>query len=159
MKILLVSDTHGKTGNFEKVIEKTGKIDALIHCGDVEGSEAYIEALAGCPVYMVSGNNDFFSDLEREIEVELGGFQIFITHGHYYGVSMDLECLREEGLARHMDIVAFGHTHKPVVKEKGGITLLNPGSLAYPRQEGRRPTYMLMEIDRNGQAHYTINEL
>lgn len=159
MKILLVSDTHGKTGNFERVIEKVGKIDGLIHCGDVEGSEDYIQALADCPVYMVSGNNDFFSDLEREAEVDLGGFHIFITHGHYYGVSMDLGRLREEGLARKADIVAFGHTHKPVIKEKYGITLLNPGSLSYPRQEGRRPTYMLMEIDRKGEVHYTINEL
>ena len=40
-----------------------------------------------------------------------------------------------------------------------GITVLNPGSLSFPRQDGRRPSYMLMEIDREGEAHYTVNYL
>lgn len=38
---------------------------------------------------MVLGNNDFFSNLDREREIELAGHRIFITHGHYYGVSID----------------------------------------------------------------------
>lgn len=159
MKILIVSDTHGKCENFEKVLSKVEPIDACIHCGDVEGSEDYIQALTDCPVYMVSGNNDFFSELDREMIVELCGHRIFITHGHYYGVSLDLGRIREEGAARQTDIVAFGHTHKPVVKEKNGITVINPGSLSYPRQEGRRPTYMILEFDKKGLPHFTINEL
>ena len=32
----------------------------LIHLGDVEGQEDYIEVIAGCPVHIVAGNNDFF---------------------------------------------------------------------------------------------------
>ena len=32
----------------------------LIHLGDVEGGEDYIEALADCPVHIVRGNNDSF---------------------------------------------------------------------------------------------------
>ena len=42
MKILIVSDTHRHNENFLKVLEKTGPIDMLIHCGDVEGSEYLI---------------------------------------------------------------------------------------------------------------------
>lgn len=159
MKILIVSDTHGKDGNLEKVMEKVRPVDALIHCGDVEGRETYIEALAQCPVYMVSGNNDFFSDLPREQEIELGGYKILVTHGHMYGVSMTMEGVLDEARARGADVVAFGHTHKPVVYEKGGVTAVNPGSLAYPRQEGREPSYLIMEIDRKGQLHFTINYL
>ena len=60
MKILIVSDTHGHEKNLETVIEKTVPVDLFIHLGDIEGHEDYIEALAGCPVHMVSGNNDFF---------------------------------------------------------------------------------------------------
>ena len=46
--------------------------DLSIHCGDVEGSEDYICEIAGCPVqYGVAGNNDFFSDLNREEEFDL----------------------------------------------------------------------------------------
>ena len=39
MKILIVSDTHGRLENLERVIEMTKPIDALIHLGDVEGQE------------------------------------------------------------------------------------------------------------------------
>ena len=48
----------------------------------------------------------------------------------------------------------FGHTHKPYFSQKDGLTVLNPGSLSYPRQDGRKPSYMVMEIDEEGKAHY-----
>lgn len=72
MKILIVSDTHGHEENLERVVEKVGKIDCLLHLGDVEGQEDYIEALVSCPVHIVAGNNDFFSELPREIVVTIG---------------------------------------------------------------------------------------
>ncbi len=85
MKVLVVSDTHGKSTVLEQVMEMERPFDILIHCGDVEGEEDYIRALAGVPAYMVAGNNDFFSDLDKEMVIELGGVRIMITHGHYYG--------------------------------------------------------------------------
>ena len=103
---------------------------------------------------MVRGNNDFFSDLPREEEIDIGGYKAFITHGHPYYVSLDSEYIREEGAARKVDIVMFGHTHKPYFEQKDGITVLNPGSLAYPRQEGGKGSYMIMEIDQEGKAHF-----
>ena len=39
MKILVVSDTHGQNHNLEEVLKKSGKLDLLIHLGDMEGSE------------------------------------------------------------------------------------------------------------------------
>lgn len=159
MKILVVSDTHGRDGNLQKVLKKVAPIDALIHCGDVEGREDYITELAGCPTYMVAGNNDFFTRLEREIEVDLGGHRILVTHGHNYGVALDLSRILEEAYARRKDIVLFGHTHKPAVVHEGPVTAVNPGSLSFPRQEGRRPSYAIMEIDHRGGVHFTVNYL
>lgn len=157
MKILVVSDTHGRDRNLKEVLEKVKPIDMLVHCGDIEGSEAYIEALAECPVHMVSGNNDFFSDLSREEEFAIGNYKVLLTHGHYYYVSMNTQAIRREGRERGFDIVLFGHTHRPLVDVREDITLCNPGSLSYPRQEGRRPSYLIMELDRKGKMHYTIN--
>lgn len=157
MKILIVSDTHGHERNLKKVVEKVGQTDLFIHLGDIEGHEDYIEALADCPVHMVSGNNDFFSDLPREEEFQLGRYRVLITHGHYYGVSVGTDRLKEEACSRNIDIVMYGHTHRPEIDIDDHVTVLNPGSLSYPRQWGRKPSYMLMEIDREGEAHYTIN--
>ncbi len=159
MKILIVSDTHGHEKNLETVIEKTVPVDLFIHLGDIEGHEDYIEALAGCPVHMVSGNNDFFSELPREEELQLGRYRVLITHGHYYGVSVGTSRLKEEAASRNIDIVMYGHTHRPEIDRGEEVTVVNPGSLSYPRQWGRKPSYLIMELDKEGEAHYTINYL
>lgn len=140
-------------------MEKLGKIDLLVHCGDVEGSEYLISEAAGCPVEMVQGNNDYFSSLPRETEFLIGDYKVWVTHGHNYYVSMGYEILKEEARSREVDIVMCGHTHRPVIEQERDLTLINPGSLSYPRQEGHVPSYVLMEIDQKGVAHYTLNFL
>jgi hypothetical protein len=87
----------------------------------------------------------------------LGGYRVWLTHGHYYGIGMSSEMIKQEAREREVDIVMCGHTHKPVIEREHDLTLINPGSISYPRQENRRPSYILMEIDRNGEAHYTLN--
>lgn len=162
MRILIVSDTHRRDQNLTWVLGKAGPVDMLIHCGDVEGSESFIRSIAGCPVHMVAGNNDFFSGLPKEEEFMIGTYKVWLTHGHNYYVSMGSEMIKEEAVSRDVDIVMYGHTHKPVIdiaKTPAGVTAINPGSLSYPRQDGRRPTYILMEIDKKGQAHYHLNYL
>ena len=147
MKILIVSDTHGRHSAFDKALKEAGKIDALVHLGDTEGGEDYIEAVCGCPAYVLAGNNDFFSDNLREMEVVFGTKRAFMTHGHYYYVSLGPERIIEEGKMRNADIVMFGHTHKPFLEMIDGMIVLNPGSLSYPRQEGRKGSYIMMEIE------------
>ncbi len=158
-KYLVISDTHGRDNNFYDVLDLEEPLDGIIHCGDFEGSEGKFAIAANCPVYFVAGNNDFFSDLKREIEFELDGHYVFLAHGHNYMVSMDLENIRSEAVARGADIVIFGHTHKPVAKEIDGVYVFNPGSLSYPRQEGRRPSYMLLWTDSDGGVKYEIKYL
>ncbi len=155
MKILIVSDTHGKALRLGELVPKLPKLDAMIHCGDVEGEDEYIAKLFSCPSFIVSGNNDYFSDLSSELEFIIGGKRFFITHGHRYGVSMGPEYLLEEAESRRADIAVFGHTHHPYLQTfPNHITLLNPGSLTYPRQRPRKPSYVLMDIDENGRMSF-----
>lgn len=157
MKVLIVSDTHRHNENLFEVIKRVGPIDLLIHLGDAEGSEDMIEAQAGCRVEMIAGNNDFFSNLDREKEIKIGKYNVLLTHGHFYYVSVGTENIKKEAVGRQFDIVMFGHTHRPLLEIGEDVTVLNPGSLSFPRQEGRVPTYAIMEIDDKGEAHYTIN--
>lgn len=159
MKILIVSDSHGRDGNLEEVIRKVSPIDMLIHCGDVEGSENKIRQWAKCPTYMVAGNNDYFCDLSGEVEFEVAGYKVLVTHGHNYHVSFGIERLLDEARIRGIKIVLYGHTHRPLLEEEDGITVLNPGSISFPRQDGRKPSYAIMDIDKEGLAHFTINYL
>lgn len=156
MRVLIVSDTHRQNNNYLKVLERVRPVDMVVHCGDSEGSEFLICESAGCPVEIVSGNNDFFSNLPREREFSIGNYRVWQTHGHNYYVSMGNEALKEEAVARGVDIVMYGHTHKPVVDIGDGIIAVNPGSLTYPRQDGKRPSYVMMDLDRQGKAHFNI---
>lgn len=49
MKILVISDTHGRHGNFDKMLKIEGQPDLLIHLGDVEEGEDYIQGSDGVP--------------------------------------------------------------------------------------------------------------
>lgn len=156
MKILIVSDTHRHNTNVLDVVEKVKPIDLLVHCGDIEGSEDIISQAAGCPVQIVQGNNDFWSAMPREKEFMIGEYKVWLTHGHNYYVSMNYETIKQEARSRDVDIVMCGHTHKPVVDISPDLTLINPGSMSFPRQEGRKPSYIIMEIDKTGKAQYSI---
>ena len=157
MKVLVVSDSHGRDQRLEEIIEKVKPIDMLIHCGDIEGKEEYIASLVDCPIRMVAGNNDFFCDLKREEEFYIGRYKVLLTHGHYYYVTMSTQRICQEAVERGCDVVLFGHTHRPMVEMQKGVVICNPGSVSYPRQEGRRPSFLILDLDRDGELHYTLN--
>ena len=106
------------------------------------------------PVYMVSGNNDYFLDLPPKIITKIGNYRVMIVHGHTYHVYRDTSYLRKCALEEKVDVVMFGHTHVPYIDIGPDLTILNPGSLSYPRQADRKPTFLMMEIDEDGNAHY-----
>lgn len=157
-KILIISDTHRSDSNMKRVIQEESPLDMILHLGDAEGSEDKIAEWAneGCEIHVVRGNNDFFSPLERDLIVELGPHRIFMTHGHYYQVSFGIDALYDEAAARGCDIAMFGHIHKPYLDTFDGITILNPGSLSYPRQTGHQPSYMIMDMDANGHCQFHL---
>ena len=113
MKVLIVSDTHGQDENLEETVLREAPFDYLIHCGDVEGREIFIEALAECPCTIVAGNNDFFTDLPYEEEVTLEGHKILVTHGHHYFVSRDYDKLVENVNYFRDKMTAAGFDIKP----------------------------------------------
>ena len=156
MRILIVSDTHGSLRNFDEVIEREKEIDMMLHLGDVEGDNAYMETVMNCPVHIVGGNNDYFSRLPAEMEIRIGKYKVFMTHGHGYYVSMDTRRLKQAARARGADIVMYGHTHRPDIDLEDSVIAINPGSLSYPRQSGRKATYIIMEIGNSGSAEFYL---
>ena len=162
MKALIVSDTHGMDKNFYEVIKKVGSFDMLIHAGDLQGSERDIEnAVPGHAVKMVTGNNDFGSYLSSVEEFEFDGYQVLLTHGHRDGVYYGTDRLIYKAAEMGANIVIYGHTHMPSIEYDQDLHIwaVNPGSLTLPRQDGRRPSFAIMETDRFGEVHFTINYL
>lgn len=160
LRILIMSDSHGRNENVELAIaqvrEEIGEFQMLIHLGDV-GDAREIESLAGVPCYIVRGNTDYDAKLLNANVIEAGGHRIFATHGHLYQVDMRLDLLRFAALENDCDIAMYGHTHVPYLEEDpDDITILNPGSISKPRQADHRYTYMVMEIDNEDEVTYEL---
>lgn len=159
MKVLIVSDTHSRHENLEKAVKLEKPFDLMVHLGDAEGCEGVIQEMAGCPLKIVAGNCDFLSGLRPEEEIQIGKYTVLITHGHYFNVNAGIEDIKKEARGRRCDFVMFGHTHRPLIDYGRDVIAINPGSLSYPRQEGRRPSYAVMKLDERGEAHFMLRYL
>ena len=159
MRIIMISDTHGMHRNLEILLEKETERNMMFHMGDVEGGEYYIEETAQCPLHIVAGNNDFFTDLPREDEFILKGKRFWLTHGHSYYVSAGEDRIKKEARRRGVDVVVYGHTHRPSVSIEDDLLIMNPGSLSHPRQKGRRPSYIVMELREGKEPDIEIKYL
>lgn len=160
LRILIMSDSHGRNENVELAIaqvrEEIGEFQMLIHLGDV-GDARELESLAGVPCYIVRGNTDYDAKLLNANVIEAGGHRIFATHGHLYQVDTRLDLLRFAALENDCDIAMYGHTHVPYLEEDpDDVTILNPGSISKPRQADHRYTYMVMEIDDEDEVTYEL---
>ncbi len=159
MKILIVSDTHGYNETMYSVIRKESPFDMLIHCGDIEREYDRLRAKVDCTLHVVAGNNDYDPDLDRIKIIDIGNYRAVITHGHRYHLYSGYDPLFYLAAENHADYVIFGHTHVPVIHEEGPVTLINPGSLAYPRQHGRVPTYIVGNMTDGKKPEFEIKYL
>ena len=158
MRILVVSDTHNRHENLDMVIEELHP-DRIFHLGDGEGCEDYVEAVAECPVEIVRGNCDFASNLPAEVVMRVGVHVVMLTHGHYYQVNYGTQVLVEAAKDKVADVVFYGHTHVPEITWQEDVLVINPGSISYPRQEGREPSYAVVDVDKNGEFSCEIQFL
>ena len=150
MRILVISDTHGDLQHLESILSEEDDFDMLLHCGDICGDEDRVRQMVMCAFLGVAGNMDFSGRFPRDRVVEAGGKKIFMSHGHRLGVNFDTETLVSEAIAEGADIALYGHTHVPEIHTQQGIWVMNPGSLSYPRQRDRRPSYGVIEIGDDG---------
>lgn len=129
MRIIVVSDTHGRTDVLERVLAAHPDADRFIHLGDGMGDiELFRERHPTCPLYSVRGNTDTLSTDPEMLDMTVAGQRILCVHGHTFSVKRSDEMLRDYAQKAGYDIVLYGHTHQPVYHYSGGIHFLNPGS-------------------------------
>lgn len=161
MKVLVVSDSHGRHDLLRKAIGQEAPIDMLIHAGDIEGDlDKILGPKREYVVHAVAGNMDWSNSLESAELFDMAGHKVFLTHGHRYGVSYTLSKLRDTAEECGADVAIYGHTHMPALDEQNDIMLLNPGSVAKPRQAGLKKTYAVITInDKTGKMSVRFKSL
>lgn len=130
MKIIVISDSHGHFKEMLSVVEKE-KAEIIFFAGDhsVDCIElSYVKK--DIKYYIVKGNTDINDySTPDNLEVEMGGIKIFLTHGHQFYVKNGYSEIENEAEKREAKLVIFGHTHFPYINEKSGIVYFNPGAL------------------------------
>lgn len=136
MKLAILSDTHGLLR--PQVVEHLKTAGAILHGGDINKPAIVEQLQQHAPLYIVRGNNDkeWAEDIPHDLTVTLEGITFFLVHNKKE-VPADLS---------GVDVVVFGHSHKYVQEEKGGILWLNPGSCG-PRRFHQEITMMMVKIE------------
>jgi len=139
MRIGVISDTHftdtaeGIAFMHALMAGPLAGVDMLLHAGDLVREEI-LSAVTDCPVYAVRGNMDHHSTLPSRRVVKAGDKRIGLAHG--WGPPAGLaQRLLKEFAGESLDALVFGHSHRPLCLDHGGVLLFNPGSAADRRDE------------------------
>ncbi len=161
MKLMFASDLHGSLSAAQAIFNRyqTEGADRLVLLGDLlyhgprnDLPDAYdpkgVTALLNAhkdDLLCVRGNCDAEVDqmvLNFPIQADyalfdLDGTTAFVTHGHLFNTA---------ALPPHKtgDLLIHGHTHVLTVQQADGMTYINPGSAALPK-EGNPKSYMVYE--------------
>lgn len=121
MTIGLISDTHGLLR--PEAMKKLQGVDLIVHGGDVGKGEILERLEEIAPVHAVRGNIDREGrpgNLPIDLRLEVGGIKLYVIH--------IIKEMKIDPAAEGMDLVVFGHSHKPTQFEKDGVIYVNPGS-------------------------------
>ena len=149
MRIIVMSDSHGRTNSIRNVLSMHPEARACIFLGD--GERDFDSASAefdGIDFYAVAGNCDLAGQNPPSLLIELGGKRIFASHGHNQYVKYGIERLVTAATACGADIALFGHTHQSMTQYIDGLYLMNPGSIGGVHVS--KKTYGLIDIERGG---------
>ena len=150
-RIVLFSDSHGRTENIKNILRQIPGIDYVLFLGDCLRDIYPVEQMNPDIVFhYVPGNNDFSVSLPSEKTVEIGGVRIFMAHGHQYQVKMTCDRIFYRTGEIQCQIGLFGHTHRAVKVQDDGILLMNPGSVSLPY--GGNPSYGIIEIENGSPS-------
>lgn len=125
-RIGVISDTHGLLR--PEARERLLGSDYIVHGGDIGNQDILDELRAIAPLTVVRGNNDRGPWAEAVPDtgvLEVGAIKIYAIH--------DIGTLRVDPAALGIQVLVYGHSHKPLIERRNGVLYLNPGS-AGPRR-------------------------
>ncbi|MEW5762699.1 MAG: YfcE family phosphodiesterase [Bacillota bacterium] len=154
MRVGLVSDTHGELDNLReaaRMLRDAWRVEVIAHLGDeCEDVAALREVWRGEIVQVPGVYCGHYRDpaITNRLLKEIAGYRILFTHtpeAHKNDLPGDP---RPEDLAARgeVDIVAFGHTHVPQVRQEGGVLWVNPGHLKNQDKKGYGPSFAVLDL-------------
>ncbi|GGD66034.1 metallophosphoesterase family protein [Paenibacillus nasutitermitis] len=144
MRIIIVSDTHMPRMNKklpDRLVRELRSADHILHAGDWTQLSVYDMLAAYAPTDGVAGNNDG-PEIIRKFGwrklLTFQGVRIGMVHGHGTGKRTDTEATAVSSFADEKpDVILYGHSHIPVLRQSAGILVMNPGSPTDKRRQSQ----------------------
>ena len=101
-------------------------------------------------------SRDALRSLPEEVRLEVHGRRILLTHASPGSKTEHLTPETPEGRLRRLakiaraDVAIFGHSHRPFVREAGGVVFVNTGSVGRPEGGDPRACYGVLRIGPDG---------
>ena len=154
MKLIVFSDSHGKTDTMRRIMRMHADAYAFLHLGDGAPSFLALCREMSFACFAVKGNCDFFTGdypLDKSMVLTFDGVKIFLTHGDAYGVNFSTTRLALAAKEAGCRIALYGHTHvgeetylPPLDENDTPLSIMNPGSVEKPRD--KYASYGVIEI-------------
>ena len=126
VKILIFSDSHGKSENIIKAASLHPDAEYIVHLGDGADDVTHFEKA----VYIaVRGNCDMFSSYPFELIEKFDTVPVLISHGNRYFVKEGTSAYEAYAREKGVKVALFGHTHRKFLLYRDGLYLFNPGSI------------------------------
>lgn len=98
------------------------------------------------------GNKAYLRTLLPEIRFAVEGIRFRLVHGsprrmnEYLFEDRDPRSLERIAAMADADVLVFGHTHQPWIKEIGGVLMVNEGSAGKPKDGDPRAAWALFTV-------------
>jgi hypothetical protein len=131
MRIAVLADTHVNKLEYlpKRIIDALSTVDLIIHAGDFTDVQLFNELKQLNEVRAVHGNMDsreLKSVLPIKEIVETKDKRIGITHGSGAPWRIE-ERVRKVFESDRIDIIVYGHSHRPQNKVINDVLFFNPG--------------------------------
>ena len=149
-RIGLISDTHNLVR--PEALRHLEGCDAIVHAGDICEPSVLDVLREIAPLTAVRGNNDtgaWAAALPTHATLTVGSVTILVVHD----IAEVGKHVERDGIR----VVVTGHSHKPLIEDRGGMLFVNPGS-AGPRRFKLPISAGLLLID-GAQVHATLHTL
>ena len=118
---VILSDTHGRRRNVEKVLPILAENDCIVHLGDGSGDlREFSRTHPEKDVIVLKGNCDFSYGMEEYV-IEAEGVRMLCCHGHKYGVKSGLARLAARAKEQDCTVALYGHTHRAAASDHGDV--------------------------------------
>jgi putative phosphoesterase len=161
MLIGIMSDTHDNIAQTKKAVARFNRegVEHVLHAGDFV-SPFMIDTLKdlAAPLTGVFGNNDgdrvligkksaSFPNLKIAgtfARIDAGGMRIALLHGN------DPALLETLAGCSSLDLLVYGHTHRPELRRQGSLLIVNPGEV-YGHLTGRSTVALVDTVKRSAE--------